>query len=119
MTLYYRYDLTNTGNDDDDFSVVPIVDLANTTMGITAADVTVYRDLNSNGVVDLGEPVLSAGGAPGNTGILTAGETISVIVSYTVPPTAASGQVAYVGVEGASVGDPDRWTRETTTSRRS
>ncbi len=106
MTLYYRYDLTNTGNDDDDFSVVPIVDLANTTMGIAAADVTVYRDLNSNGVVDLGEPVLSAGGAAGNTGTLTAGETISMIVSYTVPPTAASGQVAYVGVEGTSVGDP-------------
>src|SRR5512139_3578810 len=41
MTLYYRYDLTNTGNDDDDFSLVPIVDLANTTMGITAAAVTV------------------------------------------------------------------------------
>ena len=106
MTLYYRYDLTNTGNDDDDFSLVPIVDLANTTMGIGAADVTIYRDLNSNGVVDLGEPVLSAGGAPGNTGTLAAGETISMIVSYTVPPTAASGEVAYVGVEGTSVGDP-------------
>jgi len=106
MTLYYRYDLTNTGNDDDDFALVPIVDLANTTMGVTAADVTVYRDLNSNGVVDLGEPVISAGGAPGNTGTLSAGQTISMILSYTVPPTAASGEIAYVGVEGTSVGDP-------------
>lgn len=106
MTVYYRYDLTNTGNDDDDFSLLPIVDAINTTTGTAAADVTIYRDLNSNGVYDLGEPVLSAGGAPGNTGVLSAGETISIIVAYTVPPTAATGQVAYVGVEGASVGDP-------------
>lgn len=106
MTLYYRYDLTNTGNDDDDFTLVPLVDLANSTIAIAAADVTIYRDLNSNGVIDLGEPVLSAGGAPGNTGTLSSGETISMIVSYTVPPAAASGQVAYVGVQGTSVGDP-------------
>jgi uncharacterized repeat protein (TIGR01451 family) len=106
MTVYYRYNLTNTGNDNDDFSLVPIVDLANTNMGVTAANVTIYRDLNSNGVVDLGEPVLSAGGVAGNTGILTSGETISIILSYTVPPAATSGQVAYVGVEGTSVGDP-------------
>jgi len=108
MTVYYRYDLTNTGNDDDDIAIAPVVDVANTTMGIGAANVTVYRDLNSNGVIDLGEPVVSAGGAPGNTGTLSSGETISLIVTYTVPPTAASGQLAYVGVQGASVGDPTK-----------
>jgi len=108
MTLYYRYDFSNTGNDDDDFAVVPIVDLANTTIGIAAADVTVYRDLNSNGVIDLGEPVVSAGGSPGNTGILASGETISIILSYTVPPAATAGQVAYAGVQGTSVGDPTK-----------
>jgi uncharacterized repeat protein (TIGR01451 family) len=106
MTVYYRYDLTNTGNDDDDFSLAPIVDALNTTTGTVAADVTIYHDLNSNGVFDLGEPVLSAGGVPGNTGILTAGQTISIILTYTVPPAATTGQVAYVGVEGTSVGDP-------------
>lgn len=105
MTVYYRYDLTNTGNDDDDFALLPIVDLANTTTGTTAADVIIYRDLNANGVVDIGEPVLSAGGASGNTGTLASGQTISIILAYTVPPTATTGQVAYVGVEGASVGD--------------
>ncbi|UCH83879.1 MAG: hypothetical protein JSW50_15805 [Candidatus Latescibacterota bacterium] len=105
MTLYYRYDLTNTGNDDDDFSLVPIIDAANNTMGLALADITIYRDLNSNGIVDLGEPAISAGGAPGNTGILTSGQTISIIVSYTVPVGAATGQLTYVGVTGTSVGD--------------
>jgi len=59
MTLYYRYDLTNTGNDDDDFSLVPIIDVANNTLGLALGDITIYRDLNSNGIVDLGEPVIS------------------------------------------------------------
>jgi uncharacterized repeat protein (TIGR01451 family) len=105
MTLYYRYDLTNTGNDDDDFTLVPLFDALSSTMTIAVADITIYRDLNSNGVVDLGEPVISAGGTPGNTGTLSSGETISMIVTYTVPPAATAGQVAYVGVEGVSVGD--------------
>ena len=106
MTVYYRYDLTNTGNDDDDFTVGPDVDGANSTMLINNADVTIYHDLNSNGMVDLGEPVLSAGGVPGNTGTITAGTTISIIVAYTVPAAATSGELAYVGVTGTSVGDP-------------
>ncbi|MEJ2719672.1 MAG: hypothetical protein P8181_00845 [bacterium] len=106
MTVYYRYDLTNTGNDDDDFALVPILDGANNTMGLALGDITIYRDLNSNGIVDVGEPVVSGGGAPGNTGILTSGQTISLIVSYTVPVGAAAGQLTYVGVTGTSVGDP-------------
>lgn len=106
MTVYYRYDLTNAGNDDDDFALVPLVDPANTNTGTTAADVTIFRDLNGNGVVDVGEPVLSAGGASGNTGTLASGQTISIILAYTIPPAATTGQVAYVGVEGVSVGDP-------------
>ncbi len=105
MTVYYRYDLTNTGNDDDDFTLSPNVDVANSTMLLNNVDVTIYHDLNSNGMVDLGEPVLSAGGISGNTGILTAGQTISVIVAYTVPAAAVSGELAYVGVTGVSVGD--------------
>lgn len=105
LTVYYRYDVTNTGNDNDSFSLVPIVDGANTTIGIVAADVTIYSDLNSNGVLDVGEPVISAGGVPGNLGPIATGATASIIVSYTVPIGALTGQVAYVGVEGTSVGD--------------
>jgi uncharacterized repeat protein (TIGR01451 family) len=106
LTVYYRYDVSNTGNDNDSFSLVPIVDGANTTMGINAADVTIYNDLNFNGILDVGEPVVSAGGVPGNLGPVASGATASIIVAYTVPVAAATGEVAYVGVEGISVGDP-------------
>lgn len=105
LTVYYRYDVSNTGNDDDSFSLVPIVDAGNTTMGINDADVTIYNDLNFNGVLDVGEPVISAGGVPGTMGPIASGATASIIVAYTVPVTAATGTVAYVGVEGTSVGD--------------
>jgi uncharacterized repeat protein (TIGR01451 family) len=105
LTVYYRYDLTNTGNDNDSFSLVPIVDAINTTAGIAAADVTIYHDLDGNGVVNAGEPVISAGGVPGVLGPLASGASASLIVAYTVPPAATAGQVAYVGVNGASVGD--------------
>jgi uncharacterized repeat protein (TIGR01451 family) len=104
MTVYYRYDITNTGNDDDSFSLVPIVE-GSTTMSIVAANVQIYHDQNANGVVDLGEPLISSGGAPGSLGPMASGETASLIVSYTVPPTAAIGEVAYVGIEGTSAGD--------------
>lgn len=103
MTVYYRYDLTNTGNDNDSFSLVPIVDAANTTMTLVASDVTIHHDLNANGIVDVGEAVISAGGV---LGPLTSGQTESIILSYVVPAGASAGQVAYVGVEGASTADP-------------
>jgi uncharacterized repeat protein (TIGR01451 family) len=106
LTVYYRYDLTNTGNDNDSFSLIPIIDALNTTMGIGAANVTIYHDLNANGVVDAGEPIISAGGLPGVLGPLNSLQTASIIVSYTVPGGAAAGEVAYVGAEGSSVGDP-------------
>ncbi|NIM18793.1 MAG: hypothetical protein GTO51_00860 [Candidatus Latescibacteria bacterium] len=106
LTVYYRYDLTNTGNDNDSFSLVPIVDALNTTVAINASDVTIYHDMNSNGVVDAGEPVISAGGVPGNLGPLATLETSSLILAYTIPGTATAGEVAYVGVEGTSVADP-------------
>jgi uncharacterized repeat protein (TIGR01451 family) len=106
LTVYYRYDLTNTGNDNDSFSLVPIVDAVNTTMAIGASNVIIYYDQNGNGVVDVGEPVVSSGGTPGSIGPLASGETASIIVSYTVPGTAVPGEVAYVGVEGTSSGDP-------------
>jgi uncharacterized repeat protein (TIGR01451 family) len=106
LTVYYRYDLTNTGNDNDSFSLVPIVDGANTTVaGLAAANVTIYHDQNGNGVLDVGEPTISSGGVPGNVGPLAAGGSTSIIVAYTVPPAALAGDVAYVGVTGQSVGD--------------
>lgn len=105
MTVYYRYDVTNTGNDNDSFTLVPLVDGANSTMGIGVADVLIYHDQNGNGVVDVGEPVISNGGVSVPMGPLASGATASVIVSYTVPPASVVGDVAYVGVEGTSAGD--------------
>ncbi|MEE9269506.1 MAG: hypothetical protein V3V49_04525 [Candidatus Krumholzibacteria bacterium] len=105
MTVYFRYDLTNTGNDNDSFSLFPILDAANTTMAIAASDVTIYHDLNGDGVVNVGEPVVSAGGVPGNVGPMASGATVSIILAYVIPVAATAGEVAYIGVEGASVGD--------------
>jgi len=105
LTVYYRYDLTNVGNDNDSYSLVPIVDAANTTMGIGAANVSIYHDLNGNGIIEAGEPLISSGGAPGILGPLAAGGNASLVVSYTVPAGASAGDVAYVGVTGTSQGD--------------
>jgi uncharacterized repeat protein (TIGR01451 family) len=105
QTLYYSYTLTNTGNDNDSYSIVPLVDGANTTMSLALANVSVYNDLNGNGIVDGGEPVISAGGAPGVVGPVAAGASVNLLVTYAVPGTAAAGELAYVGVQGTSAGD--------------
>ena len=67
QTVYYSYNLTNTGNDDDDFTIVPIIDPA-TTMTLGLGDINIYHDVNGNGVLDGGEPVISAG-APRATSV--------------------------------------------------
>lgn len=105
QTMYYSYTLTNTGNDTDSYSIVPLIDAANTTMTLALANVSVYHDVNSNGVVDGGEPAISVGGAPGVLGPLAANASASLIVTYQVPGTAAAGELAYVGVQGTSAGD--------------
>jgi len=105
QTVYFRYDITNTGNDNDTFSLLPIIDAVNTTMAVAASDITIYHDLNGNGVVDVGEPVVSAGGAAGNIGPIASTATESIILAYTVPAGATAGEVAYAGVDGTSVGD--------------
>jgi trimeric autotransporter adhesin len=105
QTVSYSYTLTNTGNDNDSYSIVPLLDGANTTMTLALAGITVYHDLNGNGVVDAGEPVISAGGVPGVLGPIAAGGSANLIVTYAVPGTATAGEVAYVGVQGTSAGD--------------
>jgi uncharacterized repeat protein (TIGR01451 family) len=105
QTVYYSYTLSNTGNDNDSYSLVPLIDAANTTMALALANVTIYHDVNGNGVVDAGEPAVSAGGVPGVYGPMAAGASVNLIVTYPVPGGATAGQVAYVGVQGTSVGD--------------
>ena len=108
QTIYYSYNLTNTGNDADSYTLVPLLDAANTTMTLGLGDITIYYDVNGNGVLDGGEPTISAGGAPGNLGPIAAGATVNILVSYQVPPAALAGEVAYVGVQGTSTSDPAR-----------
>jgi uncharacterized repeat protein (TIGR01451 family) len=105
QTVYYSYTLTNTGNDNDTYTLVPLLDGVNTTMLIGIGDIDVYHDVNGNGVLDGGEPVICAGGASGNLGPIAAGVTVSLLIEYQVPAGAAAGQVAYVGIQGTSVGD--------------
>lgn len=105
QTVYYSYSLTNTGNDADSYDIEPDFDGVNTTMVIGAGDITIYHDVNGNGVLDGGEPAISVGGVPGTLGPLNAGTTVSLLVSYQVPPTAATGEVAYVGVQATSTND--------------
>ena len=108
QTIYYSYNLTNTGNDADTYTLQPLLDAANTTMTLGLGDITIYHDVNGNGVLDGGEPAISSGGAPGNLGPIAAGATVNILVSYQVPPAALAGEVAYVGVEATSAGDPTR-----------
>lgn len=105
LTVYYRYFVTNTGNDNDSFTLNSLLDAVNTTMALAPGDIDIYNDLDGNGVVDPGEPLISAGGAPGVLGPLAAGISASIVVMYTVPVGSAAGEVAYVGVDATSVGD--------------
>lgn len=108
QTVYFSYSLTNTGNDADTYSLEPLLDAASSTMTLGLGDITIYHDVNGNGVLDGGEPAISSGGVAGNLGPIAAGTTVYLLVSYQVPATAAAGEVAYVGLEGASAGDPTR-----------
>jgi uncharacterized repeat protein (TIGR01451 family) len=105
QTVVYSYTLTNTGNDNDSYSIEPLLDGANSTVALALAAVSIYHDANNNGVVDGGEPAISVGGVPGVFGPLAANASASLIVTYTVPGAAVAGQLAYVGVQGTSVGD--------------
>ena len=104
QTVYFSYNLTNTGNDADSYTLAPLLHAA-TTMLIGLGDITIYHDLNGNGVLDGGEPAISAGGVPGNIGPIAAGTTVNLLVSYQVPAAAVAGEVAYAGIDGVSVGD--------------
>ena len=105
QTIYYSYNLSNSGNDNDTYSIEPLLDAVNTTMILGLGNVTIYHDLNGNGVLDGGEPTISSGGIPGNIGPIAAGTTVNLLVSYQVPSGAATGEVAYVGIQATSAGD--------------
>ncbi|MCD6380334.1 hypothetical protein J7M07_07830 [bacterium] len=105
QTVYYSYNLSNSGNDNDSYSIEPLLDAVNTTMTLGLGDINIYHDLNGNGVLDGGEPTISSGGTPGNLGPIAAGNTVNLLVSYQVPAGAVAGEVGYVGIQATSAGD--------------
>src|SRR5512136_818760 len=56
QTVYFSYNLTNTGNAADSYTIAPLLDAASSTMTLGLGDITIYYDVNGNGVLDGGEP---------------------------------------------------------------
>lgn len=89
--------LTNTGNSTLSCTL-DISSLAGSGFALIGA--TVFRDLNSNGLADSGEPLIPAGGQL----ILSAGESASLLVIAFVPVAAQPGQSSGITVSGISAG---------------
>ena len=83
----FSHTLTNTGN--TPFSVA--LSTTPTAGGsFTMSAITVYRDLNQNGIADSGDPVIAQGGVVG----VAVGESISLVITGSVPVSAMQGQSA-------------------------
>ncbi|MCB1638816.1 MAG: hypothetical protein KDI15_08215, partial [Thiothrix sp.] len=95
QTIYSAHTLTNTGNGEDTYTLT-VAD-ANTleTQGIDPDSIAIYRDLNGNGIVDAGEPLVGNGTT--GTLTLTGGETAELVVAVAVPNTAVPGD--QIGIE--------------------
>jgi uncharacterized repeat protein (TIGR01451 family) len=104
QTVYFSYTLTNTGNDVDSYDIEPLIE-GSTSMTLGLGDITIYHDVNGNGVLDGGEPVIVTGPGPGTLGPMNMGDTEFLLVSYQVPPTAVAGEEAYVGLRATSTND--------------
>ncbi|QOF75941.1 DUF11 domain-containing protein [Variovorax sp. 38R] len=86
--------LTNTGNVPSSYVLSFTNDGAGCTAdGLDLTALRVARDINHNGVVDIGDPVLLPGGA--DTLALSPGQTAELLVQGTVP-AAASGSACLV-----------------------
>ncbi|MEM6947017.1 MAG: DUF11 domain-containing protein [Pseudomonadota bacterium] len=91
QTVYFQHILTNTGNGDDTYRVNLAQESGDTGDFDTLA---VYIDLNDNGTVDSGEPLVFDTAAGSNAGTqdltLISGEQVSLVVAGLVP-TATDG----------------------------
>lgn len=119
QTVYYPYTLTNTGNTDDIYILTPTYDASNSDLRPQLPDggtgMEIFWDKNVDGVVDAGEPLVASWNDTNDDGIVDLAEVVSLdlgplvqdevtglIISYTVPGGAASGDSIYAGVDGAS-----------------
>jgi len=117
--MYFPYVLTNTGNTDDIYLVVPVFATADSNFRPQlpggGTGVEIFQDRDFDGVVDATEPLVAGwndvngdgrvdssevGRAP--VGTLAQDERTGLIIAYDVPTSVVSDDVAYVGVSGAS-----------------
>lgn len=114
-TVYYSYYLTNTGNAPDTYQLSRLngTNATHDDIDPVADTSTIYFDANGNGQVDPGDTLLTPGGTADDItvfgGISTPAvdpdETISLLVAYEVPTTAADGDTIDVDIDGRSDGD--------------
>ncbi|MDE2607368.1 MAG: DUF11 domain-containing protein, partial [Burkholderiales bacterium] len=97
--------LTNTGNADTHYSLAASVVAGG---GFAPLGVQVVQDLNGNGRVDTGEPVIGAAGVD-----VPVGGRVDLLLTGLVPASASAGQTAQVvltatsGTQGARAADTD------------
>jgi uncharacterized repeat protein (TIGR01451 family) len=103
QTVYFQYTLTNTGNDQDSYTLY--TDFAGD-FTLTPADISIYRDINGNGVVDTGEPEVYSS-AIGVTNV-NPSQAVSLVMSYQIPVGATGGDTTKVDIQGESQGDTDQ-----------
>lgn len=101
-TVYFNYILTNTGNEDDSYNMAT-VNAAGANDDFDPSTIIIYRDDNCNGRVDAGDIALT--GPNYNTGTVPEGDSVCIIVSYTIPSGLSNGDITKVDLQGTSVGD--------------
>jgi uncharacterized repeat protein (TIGR01451 family) len=87
--------LTNTGNALTSYLITASVAPAS---GFTPLNLRVVQDLNANGRVDAGEPVVASGGVI----TLAPGASANLLISAQAPATATPGQVAQIVIGAVS-----------------
>ncbi|HSG27882.1 MAG TPA: OmpA family protein, partial [Candidatus Krumholzibacterium sp.] len=101
-TLIFPFTLGNTGNTDDTFdltieSVLP--------SGFIPQNTAVYLDVDGDGLIDPGEVVIT------DSGTLSTGETISLVLSADLPAGLVGGETAHLDLVARSRADTSRVDR--------
>ena len=91
QAVTFSHTLTNTGNGEDTFSLSVAVGGE-----LTLTGVSVYHDVNWNGVIDPGESRLAA------VASLPMGGTLALLVQAMIPPSAAAGQSGTLTITATS-----------------
>jgi uncharacterized repeat protein (TIGR01451 family) len=91
----FVHHLTNNGNTGSSVSLTLTTPVGN---GFTIANLTLYRSLNNTGVLASGDPVIS----PANPLTLNSGESVTLIVTGTVPSGTTGGLAATIRISAAT-----------------